>query len=127
VVDAERCDWLSRVLHLVPLVPRPEGYNPLIEKNLTLENVRELGYSSELCWEGIVNKDVNKLGEGMKRSYLAWKKMLPYTVPDWVFEEMETKWFPNYPGAITSGSGGGYIIVASETELPGAMKIKVKF
>jgi hypothetical protein len=63
----------------------------------------------------------------MKRSYLAWKKMLPYTVPDWVFEEMETKWFPNYPGAITSGSGGGYIIVASETEIPGAMKIKVKY
>jgi cytidyltransferase-like protein len=127
VVDAERCEWLSRVLHLVPLVPRPEGYNPLVEKNLTLENVRELGYSSELCWEGIVNKDVNRLGEGMKRSYLAWKKMLPYTVPDWVFEEMETKWFPNYPGAITSGSGGGYIIVASETEIPGAMKIKVKY
>jgi len=127
VVDAGRCDWLSRVLHLVPLVPRPEGYNPLVEKNLALENVRELGYSSELCWEGIVNMDVNKLGEGMKRSYLAWKKMLPYTVPDWVFEEMETKWFPNYPGAITSGSGGGYIIVASETEIPGAMKIKVKY
>jgi cytidyltransferase-like protein len=42
VVDAERCEWLSRVLHLVPLVPRPEGYNPLVEKNLTLENVREL-------------------------------------------------------------------------------------
>lgn len=127
VVDAAHCEWLSQVLHLIPLMPRPEGYNPLVEKFLTLENVKELGRSGELCWEGIVNKDINRLGEGMKRTFLAWKKMLPYTVPDWVLEEMETRWFPNYPGAITSGSGGGYIIVASETGIPGAMKIKVKY
>ena len=37
--------------------------------------------------------------------------------------EMETKYFPNYPGAITSGSGGGYVIVVSEKEVEGAMKI----
>jgi cytidyltransferase-like protein len=127
VVDAETCDWLSRVLHLVPLIPRPEGYNPLIEKHLTVENVKELGYSGELCWEGIIERNVQKLGEGMKRTFLSWRKMLPYTVPDWVLMEMETNWFPNYPGAITSGSGGGYVIVASEAEIPGALKIKVKY
>ena len=63
----------------------------------------------------------------MKGTFLSWKKMLPYTVPDWVWEEMNTKWFSNYPGAITSGSGGGYVIVASEEEIPGALKIKVKY
>ena len=63
----------------------------------------------------------------MKQTFLSWKKMLPFTVPDWVSEEMETNWFPNYPGAITSGSGGGYVIVASEAEIPGAMKIKIKY
>jgi cytidyltransferase-like protein len=127
VADAETCDWLSRVLHLVPLTPRPEGYNPLIERHLTVENVKELGYSGDLCWEGITERNVNKLGEGMKRTFLSWRKMLPYTVPDWVLSEMETNWFPGYPGAITSGSGGGYVIVASEKAIPGAMKIKVKY
>jgi len=53
--------------------------------------------------------------------------MLPCTVPTWVSEEMETNWFPNYPGAIISGCGGGYVIVASEEEIPGALKIKVKY
>jgi cytidyltransferase-like protein len=127
IIDADTCEWLSGVLHLIPLVPRPEGYNPLVEKNLTIENVKELGYSADLCWEGIVERDVNKLGEGMKRSFLSWKKMLPYTVPDWVMEEMENNWLSKYPGAITSGSGGGYVIVASASEIPGAMKIKVKY
>jgi hypothetical protein len=41
--------------------------------------------------------------------------------------ELETKYFPNYPGAITSGSGGGYVIVVSETEVEGAIKIKVRY
>ncbi len=127
IVDAETCDWLSKVLYLIPLAPRPEGYNPLVEKYLTVENVRELGISGDLCWEGIVEKNVNKLGEGMKRTFLAWCKMLPYTVPDWVLTEMETNWFPNYPGAITSGSGGGYVIVASEDEVPGGMKVRIKY
>ena len=127
MVDADTCDWLSRVLHLIPLAPRPDGYNPLVDKHLTTENIKELADSANLCWEGILEKDVNKLGEGMKRSFYSWKKMLPLTVPDWVLYELETNWFSNYPGAITSGSGGGYVIVASEEEISGAMKIKVKY
>lgn len=124
--DAETCDWLSSVLYLVPLAPRPEGYNPLVERFLSIENVKELGAASDVCWAGIVEKDVNKLGEGMKRTFLAWRKILPYTVPDWVLQELNANWFPFYPGAITSGSGGGYVIVASGKEVPGAMKIRVK-
>ena len=58
---------------------------------------------------------------------MAWKKMLPYAIPDWVMEEMEKNYFPYYPGAITSGCGGGYVLVASEKEVEGAIKIKVKF
>jgi hypothetical protein len=43
--------------------------------------------------------------------------MLPDTVPDWVMKEMEANYFGKYPGAITSGSGGGYMVVASENEI----------
>ena len=32
-------------------------------------------------------------------------------------KEMETKYFPKYPGAITSGTGGGYVVVVSEKEI----------
>jgi hypothetical protein len=53
--------------------------------------------------------------------------MLPYTVPDWVMEEMKANYFPKYSGAITSGSGGGYVVFPSETAVEGAIKIKVRF
>jgi cytidyltransferase-like protein len=126
-VDPDICDWLSRVIQLVPLRPRPEGYNPLLDKHLEPEIVKELGESGDRCWESIIRKDVNGLGRAMKETFLAWRKMLPYTVPDWVLQEMETTYFPYYPGAITSGSGGGYVMVASEKEVPGSVKIRVRY
>jgi cytidyltransferase-like protein len=126
-IDKETCEWLSSVLHLVPLEPRPVDYDPIKEKNLTKEYVKELGDAGEKCWESINKKDVAGLGESMTKTFFIWKKILPYTIPDNVMMEMETKYLTHYPGAVTSGSGGGYVVVASEKEVKGAKKIKVRF
>ncbi|HLN56591.1 MAG TPA: adenylyltransferase/cytidyltransferase family protein [Bacteroidales bacterium] len=127
--EAEKdiCDWLSDVLWLVKLSPRPAGYDPLREMHLEKPYVKELARSAELCWEGIKNKDVERLGKGLTGTYLSWKKILPLTVPDEIMEIMERNYFPVYPGAITSGSGGGYIIVASEKPVLNGIKIKVRY
>jgi cytidyltransferase-like protein len=126
-VDPEICDWLSKVLHLIPLEPRPEGYDPIKLKNLELSIVKELAEAGNNCYDAILKKDVSGLGKSMTETFLAWRKMLPYTVPDWLMEKMESKYLYNFPGAITSGSGGGYVVVASETPIEGAIQIKVKF
>jgi hypothetical protein len=42
-------------------------------------------------------------------------------------KELETKYFSKYPGAITSGCGGGYIIVASENEVPAEIRVRVRY
>jgi hypothetical protein len=125
--DKDICDWLSNVLHLIPLEPRPVGYDPIKIKNLTIDNVKELGDAGEQCWKSILQKDAAGLGQSMTKTFLVWKKMLPYAVPDYVMKEMAEKYFPNYLGAVTSGSGGGYVVVVSEKEIAGSLKIKVRF
>jgi len=125
--SSELCDWLSEVLHLVPLAPRPDGYDPLKIQILEKPLIRELGEAGDACWESILRKDITGLGKSLTNTLLSWKKILPLTVPDWVMKEMETKYFPEYPGAITSGSGGGYVIVASDKKVEGAIKIKVRY
>ena len=127
VVDPDICDWLSRVMHLIPLEPRPEGYNPLESKDLGKAHVIRLSEGAELCWQGIIHKDVERFGKGMTETFMAWSQMLPYTVPDWVMQKMQDEIYPNYPGAISSGSGGGYIVVGSEEEIEGAIKVKVRY
>ena len=127
IQDKESCNWLSEVLNFVPLQPRPEGYNPIISKNLDPRIVKRLGNSGEACFDAILKKSVKQLGEAMKETFLAWSEMLPNTVPEWVMEEMQTNYFPYYSGAITSGSGGGYVVFPSEEKIEGAIKVKIRY
>jgi cytidyltransferase-like protein len=126
-VDPEICGWLSKVLNFVPLQPRPEGYNPILKQNLDPKIIEKLGESGNAAYDAILKMDAKQLGEAMKATFLAWSEMLPYTVPEWVMEEMQANYFPKYPGAITSGSGGGYVVFPSEMEVEGAIKIKVRY
>jgi hypothetical protein len=126
-VDKDICDWLSSVIHLVPLKPRPDGYDPLKEMHLEKPFIKELGEAGDRCWESILKKDINGLGKSLSDTLISWKKILPLTVPDDILRDIETNYLSTYPGAITTGCGGGYVIVISEKEVPGAVKIRVRY
>ena len=121
--DDATCDWLERSLVLVELAERPPGYDPLTKQNLTTEGVRRLGEAGDLCWEGIVQRDIRKLGRGLTDTHNAWREILPLTSSDEIVAEVD-----RYPchGRITSGSGGGYIVLATEDDVPGGFRIKVR-
>lgn len=124
-VDKETCDWLSNVLHMVYFRKRPDGYNPLLEQNITEVGVKKLADSGESCWESILKHDVKGLGRALTTTLEAWSEILPLTVPDYCWEEI--KKYDNHPGAVFSGSGGGYVVIASEDPVEGALKVKVRY
>jgi hypothetical protein len=80
-----------------------------------------------LCWDSILKRDINGLGKALTDTLISWKKILPLTVPDNIMKELKTKYFNNYPGVVTSGAGGGYVVVVSDREVEGAIKIKVRY
>ena len=45
--------WLEAVIHMVPVAPRPEGYNPLGVKNLDPHWIGRLGQTGKDCYEAI--------------------------------------------------------------------------
>ena len=127
VIEKEMCDWLSSVLYLIPLKPRHQNYNPIAKKNLSIEFIKTLSNAGEKCWQSILSKDVTGLGESMTQTLYAWKKILPDTVPDEIITDIETNYLSKYSGVITSGSGGGYLIVASDSEVQDAIKVKIRY
>ena len=54
--------WLEEVIHMVPVAPRPEGYNPLGIKNLETDWIRRLGQTGKDCYDAILNRDLKGLG-----------------------------------------------------------------
>ena len=128
--DPEVAAWLERSLHVIPVLQRPEGYNPLGEQHLDPEWVRRLGQSGKDCFDSIVSRNLQALGASMNECMACWEALLPHTVRhDTVKLDLKAllaSYQTRYPGAMYSGCGGGYLLVASDQPVPGAFKIRVR-
>jgi hypothetical protein len=128
--DPEVASWLERVIHILPVAPRPEGYNPLEIKHLEPEWIARLGQSGKDCYDAIVSRDVKALGASLNECMLCWETLLPGTVRHHTLQvdliPLLEYYQARYPGAMYSGCGGGYLYVASETPVQGAFNIKVR-
>jgi hypothetical protein len=122
--------WLSKVLNLVPVEPRPVGYSPLGIKNLAPYWVAKLGQSGKDCYDAIVNMDPRALGASFNLNMKCWEKLLPHVVrhPSLRVDLMPIlkAYQQQYLGAMYSGCGGGYLIVVSDQPVPGAFKVNVR-
>ena len=128
--DPEVARWLGASLYLVPINQRPSGYNPLGIKNLDPDWIRQLGETGRECFAGIVAMDIRRLGAAMNHCMKCWETILPNTVEHPTINinlKAILAWFQaHYPGAMYSGCGGGYMIVASERPVPGSLTVKVR-
>jgi hypothetical protein len=122
--------WLEQVIHLVPVGARPDGYDPLGIRQLEPEWVARLGRSGRACFDAIVARDVVALGASLNENSLAWRAILPQ-----VYEHPALRaglwgllegYMAEYPGAMYSGCGGGYVIVASTEPPAGSARITVR-
>ena len=128
--DPEVARWLERVFHMLPVSPRPAGYNPLGQKNLDPQWIRRLGQSGRDCYDAIVRMDIVALGAAMNECMNCWAAILPHTVRHNTLtvdiEALLDCYQRRYPGAMYSGCGGGYLYIVSEEPVPGTFKVHVR-
>jgi hypothetical protein len=122
--------WLEGVLHLLPVCPRPDGYNPLGIRNLDPAWIRRLGQTGQDCFDAIVSRDARALGASMNECMKCWEALLPHTVrhPTLTVDLMALLgcYQSRYAGAMYSGCGGGYLVVVSEEPVPGSARVQVR-
>lgn len=130
LTSARHARWLEKILHLVPVEPRPLGYSPLGIKQLAPKWVARLGYTGMDCFEAITKMDADALGASLNETMRCWEKLLPHVLAHPLIK-IDLKailriYQREFPGAMFSGCGGGYLIVVSEEPVPGAFKINVR-
>jgi hypothetical protein len=122
--------WLSRILHLIPVEPRPDGYNPLGIKHLDAKWVARLGQSGKDCYDAIVRMDAKALGASLNLNMKCWEALLPHVVRHPLLRvdlmALLAAYQRQYLGAMYSGCGGGYLIVVAEQPVPGAFQVNVR-
>jgi hypothetical protein len=122
--------WVENVVSMVPVAPRPEGYNPLGVKNLDRQWIRRLGQSGKDCYSSIVACDLKGLAASMNECMSCWESLLPCVLrhPTLTVDlaALLKHYQARYPGAMYSGCGGGYLYVVSEEPVPGAFRVTVR-
>lgn len=122
--------WLERVLHLLPVEPRPENYSPLGQQHLARSWVGRLGRSGRDCFEAICQQDVHALGRSFNLTMQCWEALLPHVVRHPLLKvdlmPLLRAYQKRYAGAMYSGCGGGYLLIASEEPVPGAIQVNVR-
>ncbi|MEI8235284.1 MAG: hypothetical protein WCH57_11460 [Verrucomicrobiota bacterium] len=128
---AEPARWLESVLNILPVAPRPPGYNPLEVKRLEhVDLISRLGRTGQICYEGILARDVCALGAAMTETMRCWETLLPntFTHSTITMDLLSLlKYYQGlYPGACYSSCGGGYLYIASHEPVPGAHRVKIR-
>jgi hypothetical protein len=129
--NSPRCArWLEKVMHLLPVEPRPEGYSPLGRQNLEPRWIARLSRAGWECYDAIVRRDARALGASLNLNMKCWETLLPDVVrhPSLRVDLMPLlkAYQKQYLGAMYSGCGGGYLIVISNDPVPGALKVNIR-
>ena len=122
--------WLEKVLHLIPVEPRPPGYNPIAKKNLDPKWITCLSQAGQDCFAAICRRDAKALGASLNRNMKCWETLLPLTVRHPLIKvdliPLLRAYQRQYLGAMYSGCGGGYLIVVSNEPVPGAFNVNIR-
>jgi hypothetical protein len=128
--DPGSARWLERALHVLPVEPRPEGYNPLGEKHLDPDWIARLGQSGKDCFAAIQRQDLGALGAACNECMACWATLLPHTVrhPSIRLDlaALLQAYQQRYAGAMYSGCGGGYLFVIADEPVPGAFQVNIR-
>jgi len=129
--DSDICAWLQSVLWLLPVCPRPAGYDPVEVQRLVPAVVSRLGENGRDCFDAIGQRDLARLGNAMTNYEITAAELLPCHLSHHTLTiELRSLWEAyalEYPGATYSGPGGGYLIVASDRPVPGAFQIQIRW
>jgi hypothetical protein len=128
--DPQIARWLEDVIYMVPVMPRPAGYNPLGVKNLDPKWIQRLGQTGKDCYDAILARDAKDLGASMNECMECWEAILPHIVrhPTLTVDLLSIlhHYQSNYIGAMYSGCGGGYLYVVSDEPVPGSIRVNVR-
>lgn len=122
--------WLEKVLHILPVAPRPNGYTPLSEKNLAPKWIARLGRTGADCFDAIRQMNAAALGKSFNECMKCWEAILPGTARHHTLKTdlvgLLKFYQAQFPGAMYSGCGGGYLFVVSEKPVPGSFHVKIR-
>ncbi|HKR04338.1 MAG TPA: adenylyltransferase/cytidyltransferase family protein [Bacteroidia bacterium] len=126
VHDEAVLSWMENHLSLISLGPRPVSRSVLSNTNFNPLTAKALSDASENCWNAILKKDIHAFGKYFRLAFEAQVAMLPNMVDDQILKQIAQYSSVALGWKLAGAGGGGYLILVSEKEIQGALKIKIR-
>jgi hypothetical protein len=126
VNDPKILRWLEKHLHLVTLGPRSDGFHVRSGERITPANVRSLALAAERCWQAILKMDLEEFGRQFRNSFEAQGRLFPRMMNPDVRAAIKQYFGQALGWKLSGADGGGYLVLVSEHEISGAIKIKIR-
>lgn len=126
VLDEETLRWVENHLHLVPLGPRKSGYRVLKGTKISKLRARALAAAADGCWQAILKRDAKMFGKFFRESFEAQIAMFPNMVNADVRATIKKYADAALGWKLSGAGGGGYLVLVTAHDLPGAIKIKIR-
>ena len=126
VGDEDVLAWLEQHLRLVPLEPRKSGFDVFKGKRITPGRVRSLAAAADACWQAILQRNLEAFGHHFRASFEAQVSLFPAMSSREVQAAIR-----QYAGSalgwkLSGAGGGGYLVLVTKNEFPGAIKMKIR-
>lgn len=124
--DEASLSFIEKHLHLVTLEPRQDDYDVLSDTRIDASSARRLAEATELCWQGILARDVLMFGRGFLASFEAQVAMFPNMVDEGLLRFVAPYRERSLGCKLSGAGGGGYLILVSREPVPGTLRIRIR-
>jgi hypothetical protein len=118
--------WLEKHLHFVTLGPRRDGFHVRSGERITPASVRALAQAAEGCWQAILKMDLAEFGRQFRNSFEAQVRLFPKMMTPDVRAAIKQYASQALGWKLSGAGGGGYLVLVSQREIPGALQIKIR-
>jgi cytidyltransferase-like protein len=126
VYEEETLKWIEDHLSLITLGPRERSFNVLEETSITRERALALASAADGCWSAILRHDIPAFGNSFRQSFEAQTAMFPRMLGDGILTIIDAYRHHAFGWKLSGAGGGGYLILVTDKEIPGAIKIKIR-
>ena len=124
--DTKLLDWIEERIWMIPLYPRNTSYDVLADQKIDTEGATRLSVATDKCWQGLIDRNAQVVGQAMTESFEAQISMFPNMLTHGVLEQIEQYRSRVLGWKLSGAGGGGYLIFFSENIVENAIQIRIR-
>lgn len=124
--DPDLLTWIEKHLYLIPVDPRKRGFDILSQTAITPAKARRLAEAAEQLWVEALHRDISAFGTAMTKGFEAQVSMFPAMVNEEILQLIKKYQKRVHGWKLSGAGGGGYLVLVSEEEISGALRIRIR-